>query len=59
MDRWASRFGGWDRFTVIDRSASVVADRLSLAYQLGVAKADDHREVAHPMFVDVADRHRN
>jgi hypothetical protein len=53
IERWESWFHDWDQFTVIVRSTAVVAHRLSLAYQLVVAKADDHREVAHRIFADV------
>ena len=53
IERWESWFHDWDQFTVVVRSTAVVAHRLSLAYQVVVAKADDRREVAHRIFADV------
>ena len=55
VERCESWFGTWDRFTVLSRSTSLIATRLSLAYHLSVSSNGDRREVAHQFFVDVVD----
>lgn len=55
VEQCRSWFGPWDRFTMLDRNATVVVTRVRLAYHLAVSKSSDLPEVAHQMFIDAVD----